>query len=446
MPKKRKISIKRRKISLRFWILLCAVCGIAAVGIYVWHNQPDEIDRLSLTYLDSLKDKDLAADPQPSYENVLDIDDYTVYGETLNLYADPYSFEKRDALYGRNAMVRNLETGTEYSFTFGGGADSGIDLGILDPGVYEVYVYDDTYTPQRAYMEETFSQDLLTTMRRNKRVNVVRMDADSQFLSRFGIPADRNYLYLTVTSSLPRVKINDVLIDPSGLVSYLYGNGSEHGYASSIIDEAQASYDLALQIQLYLENAGLRVQLTRNADTPENYYGENGRFGIGYNSQAKVFLGLSMVEGEESRPFVLSSPYSVGSLSNAMVYAMKANGVELEKVSTLPRLNQGSGYDTLLGDENFKQTPWSLYPQLRETGGKATFAGTYSASVSNEMFKDKNGMYAVLLCYASTDSASSQEYFLQNREVIARSVAQGILDYFHIPLPEQDENSQSGDQ
>lgn len=446
MPEKRKISTKRRKISLRFWILLCAVCGILAVGLYVWNSQPDEIDKLSLTYLDSLKGKDLAADPQSSYENVLDIKDYTIYGETLNLYANPYSFEQRDALYGRNAMVRNLETGQEYSFTFGGGADSGIDLGLLDPGVYEVYVYDESYKPQRAYMDEPFSQALITTMRRNKRVNVVQMDADSEFLSRFGIPADRNYLYLTVTSSLPRVKINDVLIDPSGLVSYLYGNGSDHGYVSGTIDEAEASYDLALQIQMYLENAGLRVQLTRNGDTPENYYGENGRIGQGYNTQAKVFLGLTMVEGEEDRPFILSSPFSVGSLSNAMVYAMKANGVELAEVSTLPRLNQGSGYDTLQVDENYKQTPWSLYPQLRETGGRATFAGTYPAAVSNEMFKDDNGMYAVLLCYASTDSSASQEYFLQNREAIARSAAEGILDYFHIPLPDQDQNSQNGNQ
>lgn len=446
MPKKRKISIKRRKVSLRFWILLCALCGIFAVGLFVWQSQPDEIDRLSLTYLDSLKGKDLAASPQSSYENVLNIEDYTVYGETLNLYAAPYSFEERDALYGRNAMVRNLETAQEYSFTFGGGADSGIDLGVLDPGVYEVYVYDDTYTPQRAYMEKPFSENVLTAMRRNKRVNTIRMDADSEFLLRFGIPADRNYLYLTVTSSLPRVKVNDVVIDPSGLVSYLYGNGSEYGYASSVIDEAAASYDLALQIQMYLENAGLRVQLTRTADAPENYYGENGRIGIGYTSQAKVFLGLSMVEGEEDRPFVLSSPFTVGSLGNAMAYAMKENGVETEKVSALPRLNEGSGYDTLMADEKYQQTPWSLYPQLRETGGRTTFAGMYSGAVSNEMFQENNGMYAVLLCYASTDSVSSQEYFLQNREAIARSVAQGILDYFHIPLPDQDQNSQNSDQ
>lgn len=444
---KKPFKNSKRKISVRFWIALCALAGISAVGVYIWQSQPDEIDRLSLTYLDSLKDKDLAASPQSSYESAAEIQDYTVYGETLGLYASPYTFEERDDLYGRNILARNLETGQEYTFTFGGGADSGIDLGSLDPGVYELYAYDETYTPQRLYMKDKFSEDIVTTMRRSKRVNTVRLDADSDFLSRFGIPADRNYMYLTVTSSLPRVKIIDVLIDPSGLVSYLYGNGTEQGYSSDLITEDRASYELAIQIQMYLEEAGLRTQITRQDGEPAGYYGENGRIGQGYRAQAKVFLGLSMAEGEENRPFILSSPFTVGNLSNAMVYAMANNGLQLAEVSTLPRLNTGSGYDTLQVNEAYEQTPWSLYPQLRETGGKTTFAGTYPAAASNEMFKDSNGMYAVMLCYASTDSRESQEYFLQNREVIARSAAQGILEYFNIPdpdaqTPEPEDNSQ----
>ncbi len=46
--------------------------------------------------------------------------------------------------------------------------DSGIDLGSLKEGIYELYTYDH-YEKERIYFDDAFKAKTITTMRRNKR-------------------------------------------------------------------------------------------------------------------------------------------------------------------------------------------------------------------------------------------------------------------------------------
>ena len=421
----------KHKLTSSGMIALAMVICFAAVGLFVYFTKPNAIDKLSLTYLDNLSSSSLAYDLQDSFEDSYKIRDFTIYGESLGLYENSYESEDRDGLYGKNVMLKNLETGQERMFNFGGGIDGGVDLGMLDPGVYEVYVYDN-YTQKRVYCSQPIESEVFTTVRRDKEVNDIILTANKDYLEKFGVEMDRNYLFLTVTDSLPRVKVVDVMIDPSGLVSYMNGPGVAEGYVSDVINEAQASYSLAEKIQQYLQDAGLKVEISRGEDQDLGYYGAGSRIGLGYQKQAKVFLGLTMTDSEEVFPYLLTSPLTNGSLANAMAYKLHQNGVELANVTNASYLDSGAALDQTVVDEKGQLTRWSATPQIRETGGKATFAGTNDSWKANSGFAQSNGMYGVVMCYATTVSADSQMYFLDHEDAIAKSLAEGILDYFHI--------------
>ena len=436
MPKEKKetgtLKVPQHKLTAKGKIILILALCFAAVGLFAYLNRPTAIDRLSLTYLDNLTKSSLAYEIPESYADSYEVKDATIYGESLVLYQDNYEKEGRDDLYGKGVVLKNLETGKETTFNFSGGADGGVNLGRLDPGVYEVYVYD-SYTKKRVYFNEPFESDVFTTMRRGKKVNDIVLTANTDYLERFKTKLDKNYLFLTVTDSLPKVKVVDVLIDPSGLVSYMNGPGVYEGYKSEYIDEAQASYSLALKIQEQLQAAGLKAEIAREESQDLGYYGAGSRIGIGYQKQAKVFLGLTMEETDESRPYLVGSPMTSGLLPNLLALKLHQNGVETAEVSKTSYLDPGVMLDPLTVDEEGHQTRFSISPQIRETGGKATFAGRNSSWTANSSFADSNGMYGVLLCYAGTESPESQVYFLEHEDAIAASLAQGILEYFEIP-------------
>ncbi len=441
-PKKKRRGILRR-LTYKGWILVVAVFSLILVGLFLYINRSTEIDRLSLTYLDNLSADSLGVSLQSDFADTYSVQDYTIYGESLNLYGARYQNGVRDELYGRNVLLRNIETGEQLTYTFAGGADTGIPLGQLDPGVYEIYVYDG-FTPKRVYMTDEFHSDPFTTMRRDKTVYTVDLDASKDFLKKFGVETDENYLYLTVTSSLPKVRIIDVMIDPSGLVKYELSNMIENGYVSDTFNEAEQSYDFARQIQTYLEEAGLRAEISREREEASSYYGVKSRIGSGYSKQAKVFLGLSMSDSDSSLPYIMASPFSDGLLANSISYALTNSGIELQTIYSAPeRLDQGVAFDTWQTGAEGETLPYTLYPQLRESGGKVTYAGLAAGSENNSGFSSNPGMYGVEFFYASTENPASQAYFENNRDLMAKSIAQGIIDYFDIPAPSEEEDQQT---
>lgn len=437
MPEKKK---RKFKLTTKGLVVVVILIGMILIGLFALLSRPSAIDRLSLTYLDNLDKTSLGYEIPDTYEQSYAISDYTIYGETLVLYRDSYQDEDYDDLYGKNVMLKNLETGAEQIFTFAGGADSGISLGQLDPGVYEVYVYDQ-YTKKRVYFEEPMElEEAFTTMRRNKEILNITLDADSDYLKKLGITQDRNYLYLTVTDSLPKVKYIDVLIDPSGLESYLNSTAYATGYTSATIDESAASYQFAEEIKSYLQEAGLRVEVTRSSNEANGYTGSDSRVGIGYAKQAKVFLNLAMSAGEADRPYIVVSPYTTGGLANRIVHVLEQNGIELYDAGSSTLLDAGATFDTLMLNDDYTYSAWEYYPQLRESGGKATWTGTLSSYNGNSDYSDAYGMYGMIFYYASDDSEESQTYFLTNEGEMAKSIAQGILEYFEIP--EQSEETE----
>lgn len=416
---------------------MIAVVAVIILCLYSWSSRPDAIDRLSLTYLDNLSQDSLAYSIPESYEQKAEVSDYSIYGESLVFYQDDYDGQKRDPYYGRIFMLKNLETGAQTTTSYSGGADGGIDLGSVEPGVYEIYIYDG-YVLKRAVMDEDWTSEVFTTIRRGKEVKSIQLDAGTDYLEKFGLEQDAPYLYLTVSSNLPKVKIADVMIDPSGYVPTGYdGDDPDLGYVGELT-EAQASYDLGKRIQEILEDNGLRCQFTRSENEEVGYAGSEGRAARGYNAQAKIFLSLTMDDQELNRPYLLASPFSNASLANQIAWDLQQKGVDLSSISQLPQLNSGVGYDGILANADYTYSSFSFLPALRETGGKATGAGGLDGWQLNAPFANANGMNAVVFCYASSEDAESRAYFLAHQEEIAQGIAQGILNYCKI-VPEASE-------
>lgn len=425
----------------RTFILFVIVCALTCVSLFLFISRPSQIDRLGISYLELIDKKVVQKNIPSKFEEAYRADDFVIYGENLTFYHEKYT-GKGDDMQGMNVILKNVETQDEISYTFSGGVDSGIQLGALKQGLYEVYVYDH-YIKKRLYFKKPVDSLNFSTLRREGKVHNVTVHAGKEYLEDFDVPMDKNYAFISVVENIPMVKTIDVLIDPSGNVYNEQSNSVDYGVGNDLITEAKASYEFALKIKAELEKSGLRVELTRDADGTPSYYGQHGRAGIGYEKQAKVFLSLGMFVDENiMRPYMMISPFTTGLLANDISYNLGENGIQLPDVSAEEGLGYGILYDALKLDEEGNPTTLELYPQLRETGGKATRVGQGDFAKGNKAYRENYGMNAISFHYANLASIDSIHYFLDNQDLMAKTIAHGILDYYEIKEVEDETANQ----
>ncbi len=415
----------------RTCILFVIVIALSCISVFLYVTRPTQLDKLGISYLEIMDRKAVEKNVSDKYKNTYEVNDYLIYGETMMFYAKEYNGDV-DPMQGMNVLLKNVETKEEISYTFSGGVDSGIGLGSLPQGLYEVYVYDN-YVKKRLYFKDEEESLNFSTMRRNETVKNIQVHASKDYLKDFGIEMDKNYVFISVVDNIPMVKTIDVLIDPGGNTYNESDNSIDYGVGNDLINEASASLELAEMLKEKLEAEGLRVELTRDAESTPGYYGKTGRAGIGYEKQAKVFISLGMfVDETQTRPIMMISPYTSGFLANEISYTLLQNGIELPDVSAQENLNLGILYDSFRVDEEGNSTKFELYPQLRETGGKATLTGQAENSKSNQMYADYYGMNSVYFQFANLASTDSINYYLENKETIAKSIANAIVNYYDI--------------
>lgn len=415
----------------RTCILFVIVIALSCVSVFLYVTRPTQLDKLGISYLELLDRSVVQENVSEKFKNTYEANDYLIYGENMMFYANEYDGNV-DPMQGMNVLLRNVETEEEISYTFSGGVDSGIGLASLSQGLYEVYVYDN-YVKKRLYFQDEEESLNFSTMRRNEMVKNVQVHASKDYLKDFGVNMDKNYVFISVVDNIPMVRTIDVLIDPGGNVYNEADNSIDYGVGNDLINEASASLELAEMLKEKLEAKGLRVELTRDAESTPSYYGKSGRAGIGYEKQAKVFISLGMfVDETQTRPIMMISPYTSGLLANEVSYTLLQNGIELPDISAQENLNLGILYDSFRVDEEGNSTKFELYPQLRETGGKATFAGQAENSKSNQAYADYYGMNSIYFQFANLASTDSINYYLENKETIATSIADAITNYYEI--------------
>ncbi|MCF0105696.1 MAG: N-acetylmuramoyl-L-alanine amidase [Holdemanella sp.] len=415
--------------------ILCV--AILSVSIFLIASRPTDIDKINMDYGEVLDVELLKSNATAKFKDTYELKDYTIYGENLMLYENMYSAENTDSLQGKNVVVRNIETMEELNFTFSGGVDSGIDLNALSEGMYEVYVYDH-YVKKRVFFTDEVNTEEFTTMRRNGKVKSISIHASSTYLSEIGIDYKKNYVFITVFENTPIASNVDVVLDPRGLINNPETGETDYGLSNDTMSEAKESYEFALLVKEELEKMGLKVLINREKDQSLSYYGKKGRVGVGYESNALLFISLGMTaDATISRPYIVTSPYTVGLLANEIAYTMKDNGLELNAVSTADMLQVGVRFDKLMQDEFGYYYEFEYYPQLRESGGKSTFAGQYDVSGENERYANSYGMYAIDFVFANMGSEESLKYYKDHKITLAIQLAKGISEYYHIESNEE---------
>lgn len=412
--------------------MIIATIALAVVAIFLFITRPSKIDQLGQPYIDTIEDKQvIKKNVKSKYKDHYSVADHTYYGEILKFYHKDVS-ARTDDLQGKNIILHNIETDTEYSYTFSSGGDDGIQTGLLDPGLYEVFIYDH-FIKKRVYFDQEVHINDFTTMRRDKSVTNISIDASKDFLEDFDINFDKNYLFISVTENIPMLKTIDVMIDPCGDMYSSTTNDVIPGTRNDKISEQKASYEMALLLKEELESKGLKVELTRDKDGNPSYYGKNGRVGKAYEKKAKVFISLGIADDYYlSRPLIVVSPYTSGVLANDIAAKCDELGVDMSNsyVTDNP-LTVGVLYDPFILKDG-EPTKYEQYVQLRESGGRLTLTGKEEHSKDNQRYSKKYGMYGILYMFCNIQSDESIQYFEENQDLMVEGIAKGIYQYFNM--------------
>lgn len=431
--KKQNIGKKKKKVRRRLKkpVLVILILAIAMGAFFVYRSQfcPSESEKSC--YVNKMKRKSFREVSRDFNEDYL-ISDYAICGESLCLYHDPYGEKKKDDVIGKNVELYNVETKEKFAYTFSGGIDGNVPLGLLPQGLYEVYVYDH-YEKKRVYFNESLHSQPFVSMRRNNQVKKISLEADQDLLKKYNIHYDKNYLFLTVEDTNPEENIIDIVIDPGGNVYNPLSGDTEIGAVSKWMEEPKEAYEFSKLVQKKLQDVGLRVRLSRAQDEVNSYYGENGRTGRGYQQRAKVFLSLGMVEDENLvYPFIRTSPYTNASLANEVAYTLSNANIELSYLGYHDSLQKGVVFDDMFVNDKGKKQKQELYPALRESGGKSTYAGTLDFAKENKKYKSAYGMDSIMFYFANVGKVESVEYYKKNKEKMADQLVKAIVDYYQI--------------
>ena len=229
-------------------------------------------------------------------EEIIELEDYLFYGESLALYMDPYDGEG-DPIVGKTLELVNICSGTQYSFTVGDAADRQIYLPDLEEGTYEIYIMD-SFTLKRAVFASSVQSETFDTVRRGGKVKRVQLIADSSILDDYGGSLDQHYAFLNVTSATADARTADVMIDPFGIYTTIWG-GVDYGLQGNGIRESQEAYDIAVQMKDLLElydnhcagGAGYNA-----ADVPHHVVADAGH-PPGVPQQDQRLLGAGLLGG-----------------------------------------------------------------------------------------------------------------------------------------------------
>ena len=234
--------------------------AVAIVCVFLYVSKPKQTNKSSQSYLNGVDVDKLQKKVGKDFEGTYLLKDYVVYGETLSLYKSKYGSTETDKMQGNNIVLRNIMTDATTSFTFNGSVDSGVDLGTLKEGIYELYTYNH-FEKERIYFKDAFKAKAITTMRRDEKVTSVSFMADKNALKEYGIQFKKNYAFIIVTNQEPNEDIYDVVIDPCGNAMNYFSNTVDVGASTSILDESSSSLEFAKKVKKELEKKGLKVKI-----------------------------------------------------------------------------------------------------------------------------------------------------------------------------------------
>lgn len=385
----------------------------------------------------SLCSLDLASS-QRKLENLeigksLEIQDYLIYGETLNLYQNPYVLGQVDPFVGKTLVLKNLCDGYEWVYMLEKTVDGQIPLELLPVGFYEIFIVEDLER-KRLYSLDNI-HELFIPVRREGQTKTIEIIANQHLgVNLEETPLlDQAYVFIQVSQSNDNVydDVVDVVIDPAHST---HNNGMiEKGRSAYSMIEANETLRMAVALKEELESYGLKVLLTRD-DTEEviDLYGSEGRLEKAYLSQAKYYIELNMnysTNADLRGSRMTYSSYASNKFATSVFKAYLQDS-ELVAFGNASRSNIAG----VVSASRYEM--WDAIPVIRETGGRILSAGTLSelARTQNSSFnaEERFGMQAISLDLMYLSNEMDANLFSSRMKTWAQNIASGIANYLDV--------------
>ncbi len=435
MATKRRINWKL-VIPLGICLILILYLAISLlVSLFVNKTDPNVYKICSYTGAQTLakvKEEDKSAP--------VEVKDFNIYGEHLNLYLSSYDIliSDADSAVGDTLVLTDLCSGQQKRYSVTGLADSGIDLAGLDNGFYAVYLQQGS-TMQRVYMDTALAQKagLITASRNGSRRQVSLIaqqnlfDQPDQVVSTL----DNSYLYIKVESYQPAgdtaAAAYDVVINTAPYIVTTADTKNPTGLTINGINQAAELYDMALRIKTQLESSGINVLILKSsAADATDFYGENGLLQAAYNSRACYMINLDFAQLQLGSQ-VHYSLYSSSDMAACIETSLAAvSGLNMNSTPLLA----GNAADDYQYDVSGTKVAYDEFYEIREAGGQQLLAGTISSnSQRNASFAAGNpiGLQAVTVYFGSINNADEVKFYNNNKDSLAAAVAAGFVSYLN---------------
>lgn len=425
VPKSNKKKIKKR-ILVPLLLLLSLVIYTASMFVYNAYFKEEKVFKTVCDFNHAQSKAALIKEPS---NYLLELNDYFIYGETLNLFNQEYQLGKPDLFVGKTIILVNVCDDLERVYMVETNVDGQIPMEDLPVGFYEVYVM---FNLQRHRLFTTgYLEDVFTTINRNENTKQVRLIADAYLLEndRDGATTfDRNYLFIEVSHvELPETAV-DIVIDP-GHRSYDQG-WLDLGVRANDLIEADENYKMALALKEEFEKAGLSVLILREENEAVNTYDINGRLHRAYNANAKYYLEVQMIASNNPAVFgtqIVYSSYTSPRLAST-VFKQLIENTRLQSTGI-------SGAGNIPGViPSTRINGWDARMVIRESGGKALSAGSFSekAQVENGSFalNNRRGLHTITIEYIYLTHKDSALYWILEYPLYAQETVKGFLNYW----------------
>ncbi len=271
-----------------------------------------------------------------------DIVYYTLYGQYLNVNIVAPSLRNSNSLQSATLLLLSEQGTIEYPLAFkesplgtlfyiSGQINQGIFLDDLNEGRYEMVLKVEESAPENKIEEYYFVLSNQTEYPSLEYYTVTDLEGKNRKIE-IGVQKLLNPMNETMVLEVEQAKlpedVYDIVIDPGH-------GGADVGASGYGYNEADLTLQISLLLRDQLEEKGFKVKLTREEDIRLDTYGENGRYVMANELNAKFQLSIhlnssssSLVEGVE----IYSPPNASLTFSENLVATLQ----ELTDATTSP--------------------------------------------------------------------------------------------------------------
>ena len=414
----------RWKLVLPFLVLISLILYIVLTLMF---PHKVEVIQPKYTVCDYSLSKAQAVFKTMSYTDTDNLSEHLYYGETLNIYNEPFELGKTDPFVGKTVILRNICDGTELVYMMESNIDRQIPLDTLTEGFYEVYVMENL-VKTRLISQDVFYDEFYTIRRHNGLGMEVEIVADRDLIESTTEDQpilDKNYVFIRVTEKEVPVAIYDVVIDPSK-----YQTPGDN-IVKNDLNVAEALFNSATLLKEKLESYGLKVFITRDNEIIDRW-GLDGRMAKIYNVKAKYYIALDIngsLNANDKGARIFYSHYT----SNRFATALFDAYLQKDDLTIYGVGSSGNKLGIISG--RVLEDKMDVYTDVRETGGKILGAAKYSeTSAENEPFAMNNpyGVQAVLLDLLFISNQQDFDLYTTQHDALIENIALGFANYLQL--------------